>query len=119
MRYSNSAMKLAALTLCLAACDAFQHLRPVARAPVALHGKTRVRDTVTLHGKTRGDGTEQPAEDDGPLDIDAAIDDARSGDVLVIAGKGHEDYQIIGTERTEFDDRRIASAALARRGVSS
>tara|TARA_Y100000589_G_scaffold60220_1_gene51074 strand:- start:292 stop:603 length:312 start_codon:yes stop_codon:yes gene_type:complete len=51
--------------------------------------------------------------------IDAAIDDARSGDVLVIAGKGHEDYQIIGTERTEFDDRRIASAALARRGVSS
>ena len=51
--------------------------------------------------------------------IEAAIDDARSGDVLVIAGKGHEDYQIIGTERRDFDDRLIASAALARRGVSS
>ena len=66
-------MKLTALALSLAACDAFQHLRPVARAPVALHGKTRVRDTVTLRGKTRGDGSEQP-EDEGPLDIDAAIE---------------------------------------------
>ena len=51
--------------------------------------------------------------------IEAAIDDARSGDVLVIAGKGHEDYQIIGTERRDFDDRLIASAALARRGDAS
>jgi len=51
--------------------------------------------------------------------IEAAIDDARSGDVLVIAGKGHEDYQIIGTERKDFDDRLIASAALARRGDST
>jgi len=48
--------------------------------------------------------------------IEAAIDGARPGDVLVIAGKGHEDYQIIGTERREFDDRLVASAALARRG---
>ena len=51
--------------------------------------------------------------------IEAAIDGARSGDVLVIAGKGHEDYQIIGTERRDFDDRLVASAALARRGARS
>ena len=34
------------------------------------------------------------------------------GDVIVIAGKGHEDYQIIGTERIHFDDREIVREAL-------
>ena len=37
------------------------------------------------------------------------------GDVLVIAGKGHEDYQIIGTVKHHFDDREQAAAALADR----
>ncbi|HEX3695637.1 MAG TPA: UDP-N-acetylmuramoyl-L-alanyl-D-glutamate--2,6-diaminopimelate ligase [Polyangia bacterium] len=37
------------------------------------------------------------------------------GDVLLIAGKGHEDYQIIGTTKYPFDDRLVAAAALAAR----
>jgi len=37
---------------------------------------------------------------------------AKEGDVLLIAGKGHEDYQIIGTTKTHFDDREEATAAL-------
>lgn len=37
---------------------------------------------------------------------------ARPGDVVVIAGKGHEDYQILGTERIHFDDREVAREAL-------
>jgi len=37
--------------------------------------------------------------------IAAALDGARSGDVVVIAGKGHEDYQLVGTERRAFSDR--------------
>ncbi|MGE0822493.1 MAG: UDP-N-acetylmuramoyl-L-alanyl-D-glutamate--2,6-diaminopimelate ligase [Candidatus Binatia bacterium] len=37
--------------------------------------------------------------------IRAALAGARPGDVLVIAGKGHEDYQIIGTTKYHFDDR--------------
>ena len=45
--------------------------------------------------------------------INAAISEARSGDVVLIAGKGHEDYQIIGTTRRDFDDRNEARAALA------
>ena len=37
--------------------------------------------------------------------IQAALAGARSGDMVVIAGKGHEDYQIIGTRKHHFDDR--------------
>jgi len=37
------------------------------------------------------------------------------GDVVVIAGKGHEDYQVVGTERRRFSDREVARAVLERR----
>ncbi|MDA0771408.1 MAG: UDP-N-acetylmuramoyl-L-alanyl-D-glutamate--2,6-diaminopimelate ligase [Cyanobacteria bacterium] len=37
--------------------------------------------------------------------IQAAVAEARQGDVLVVAGKGHEDYQILRTETIHFDDR--------------
>ena len=40
---------------------------------------------------------------------------ARPGDSVLIAGKGHEPYQIIGTERRAFDDRVEAKQALAHR----
>jgi UDP-N-acetylmuramoyl-L-alanyl-D-glutamate--2,6-diaminopimelate ligase len=46
--------------------------------------------------------------------IETAITEAREGDVVLIAGKGHEDYQIIGTERLRFDDREEAAAAVER-----
>ncbi|MCA1643866.1 MAG: UDP-N-acetylmuramoyl-L-alanyl-D-glutamate--2,6-diaminopimelate ligase, partial [Acidobacteria bacterium] len=45
--------------------------------------------------------------------IARAIREARSGDVVVIAGKGHETYQIIGTETLHFDDREVARALLS------
>jgi UDP-N-acetylmuramoyl-L-alanyl-D-glutamate--2,6-diaminopimelate ligase len=41
-----------------------------------------------------------------------AIALARTGDMVVIAGKGHETYQIIGTTRLPFDDRQVARQAL-------
>jgi UDP-N-acetylmuramoyl-L-alanyl-D-glutamate--2,6-diaminopimelate ligase len=47
--------------------------------------------------------------------IDAAIAEAEAGDVVLVAGKGHEDYQIIGTVRRHFDDREQVQASLARR----
>lgn len=37
--------------------------------------------------------------------IHLALSGARAGDVVVIAGKGHEDYQIVGTTKHHFDDR--------------
>ncbi len=48
--------------------------------------------------------------------IRSAIADAQAGDIVVIAGKGHEDYQIVGTTRRDFDDRLEARRALADRG---
>jgi UDP-N-acetylmuramoyl-L-alanyl-D-glutamate--2,6-diaminopimelate ligase len=40
---------------------------------------------------------------------------AQPGDGVLIAGKGHEDYQILGTEKIHFDDREQAAAALLQR----
>ncbi len=37
---------------------------------------------------------------------------AKAGDLLLLAGKGHEDYQILGTEKVHFDDREELSMAL-------
>src|SRR5262249_60469527 len=45
--------------------------------------------------------------------IQAALAGARPGDVLVIAGKGHEDYQIVGTTKSHFDDREEVRNYLA------
>ena len=39
----------------------------------------------------------------------------KPGDVVLIAGKGHEDYQIVGTERRHFSDREVARALLEQR----
>lgn len=47
--------------------------------------------------------------------IEAAVREAKSGDTVLIAGKGHEDYQIVGATRLHFDDREVARAALAAR----
>jgi UDP-N-acetylmuramoyl-L-alanyl-D-glutamate--2,6-diaminopimelate ligase len=47
--------------------------------------------------------------------IRAALDWARSGDLLVIAGKGHETYQIIGRDVFPFDDRATVRQILAER----
>jgi UDP-N-acetylmuramoyl-L-alanyl-D-glutamate--2,6-diaminopimelate ligase len=44
--------------------------------------------------------------------IELALRSARAGDAVVIAGKGHEDYQIVGTEKRSFDDRLEARRAL-------
>jgi UDP-N-acetylmuramyl-tripeptide synthetase len=45
--------------------------------------------------------------------IQAAVWAARPGDVVLIAGKGHEDYQILGHKKIHFDDREEAREALA------
>ncbi len=45
--------------------------------------------------------------------IRIALSCAKKDDILVLAGKGHETYQIIGTQKTHFDEREEVAAALA------
>jgi UDP-N-acetylmuramoyl-L-alanyl-D-glutamate--2,6-diaminopimelate ligase len=47
--------------------------------------------------------------------IREALLGADAQDVVVIAGKGHEDYQIYGAERRAFSDQKVVAAALAAR----
>lgn len=47
--------------------------------------------------------------------IAKAVSIAQAGDVVVLAGKGHEDYQIIGAKKIHFDDRETARAEIRKR----
>jgi UDP-N-acetylmuramoyl-L-alanyl-D-glutamate--2,6-diaminopimelate ligase len=51
-------------------------------------------------------------EPDRKLAIEAAVRNAKSGDIVLIAGKGHENYQIIGTEKLHFSDVETAAEFL-------
>jgi UDP-N-acetylmuramoyl-L-alanyl-D-glutamate--2,6-diaminopimelate ligase len=44
--------------------------------------------------------------------IHAALNEGRSGDTILLAGKGHETYQVIGTEKIDFDEREIVQKAV-------
>jgi len=59
-------------------------------------------------------GTEYLAISDRRQGIFEAVAKARSGDVVIIAGKGHETYQLIDNEKFHFDDREVAAEALAK-----
>lgn len=54
-------------------------------------------------------------EPDRRMAIQIAVDRASSGDVVLIAGKGHETYQIIGGVTSDFDDRLVAKEAIRSR----
>ena len=44
-----------------------------------------------------------------------AIDNVRPGDVILLAGKGHEDYQVVGHEKHHMDEREIVAACMRKR----
>ena len=58
------------------------------------------------------DGRDVAVEPDRRRAIEQAVDEAGTGDVVVIAGKGHEATQIVGDRSIEFDDRVVAREAL-------
>jgi UDP-N-acetylmuramoyl-L-alanyl-D-glutamate--2,6-diaminopimelate ligase len=56
---------------------------------------------------------------DRRIAIEQAIRSARPGDLVIVAGKGHEKYQIIGDRTLAFDDVEVARAALVERRRAS
>ena len=66
-------------------------------------------------GLTAGDADKVITITDRGEAIRRAAAEARPGDIILLAGKGHEDYQVIGTEKIHFDDREEIKAALKSR----
>jgi UDP-N-acetylmuramoyl-L-alanyl-D-glutamate--2,6-diaminopimelate ligase len=58
-------------------------------------------------------GAELERQPDRKLAIQHALTLARRGDVVLIAGKGHETYQIVGDNKLPFDDRKVAAEFLS------
>jgi UDP-N-acetylmuramoyl-L-alanyl-D-glutamate--2,6-diaminopimelate ligase len=105
--------------------------RDVAKRPLMGEVATRLADDVILTsdnprsedpqaiiddirgGIPEGTGARVAVEPDRRRAIERAVAESRPGDVVVIAGKGHETTQTIGDTVRPFDDREVARAALA------
>ena len=74
-----------------------------------------ISDIIVGLQKTAGKYLIEP---DREKAIGVAIDEARAGDIILLAGKGHENYQILADRTLEFDDRDVARRALRERGYS-
>jgi UDP-N-acetylmuramoyl-L-alanyl-D-glutamate--2,6-diaminopimelate ligase len=73
-----------------------------------------------LSGETRRDtGPSVLSITDRRAAIRRAIELARAGDIVLVAGKGHEKYQVVGDQVIPFDDAAVAREALGRRRSSS
>jgi UDP-N-acetylmuramoyl-L-alanyl-D-glutamate--2,6-diaminopimelate ligase len=72
-----------------------------------------ISDIIVGLQKTAGKYLIEP---DREKAIGLAMDEARAGDIVLLAGKGHENYQILADRTFEFDDREMARRALGERG---
>ena len=72
-----------------------------------------ISDIIVGLQKTAGKYLIEP---DREKAIGMALEEARRGDIVLLAGKGHENYQILSDQTLEFDDREMARRALRKRG---
>jgi UDP-N-acetylmuramoyl-L-alanyl-D-glutamate--2,6-diaminopimelate ligase len=87
---------------------------PAAIIDMIVPGVVRGQAVLATPAVLAGPGTRGYfVEPDRRAAIRAGVALARPGDTLVIAGKGHEDYQIIGPIKIHFDDREEAAAAFS------
>ncbi|MDE2482586.1 MAG: UDP-N-acetylmuramoyl-L-alanyl-D-glutamate--2,6-diaminopimelate ligase [bacterium] len=80
---------------------------PRSEAPLAIIGE--IEAGIGAHAHV--------IEPDRRAAIERAVREAHAGDVVLVAGKGHENYQIVGERTLPFDDVAVARDALAARGV--
>jgi UDP-N-acetylmuramoyl-L-alanyl-D-glutamate--2,6-diaminopimelate ligase len=64
----------------------------------------------------RHHATPHAVEPDRAGAIRLALEKAASGDIVILAGKGHETYQILGDRTISFDDREVARGILRELG---
>lgn len=106
------------ITVCGCGGDRDKGKRPQMAATAVRHSDLVVLTSDNPRTEDPGEILEQMLAGVGPADrsrvsvvpdraeaIACAIGRADEGDVVLVAGKGHEDYQIIGTEKRHFDDR--------------
>jgi UDP-N-acetylmuramoyl-L-alanyl-D-glutamate--2,6-diaminopimelate ligase len=75
-----------------------------------------ISDIVVGLQKTAGKYLIEP---DREKAVGLALDEARAGDIVLLAGKGHENYQILAGRTLEFDDREAARRGLLERGFGT
>ena len=61
-------------------------------------------------------GAKYRVEADREHAIEIALDEAQAGDIVLLAGKGHETYQVLKDGPIDFDDREVARRKLRERG---
>ena len=75
----------------------------------------KVKKTESGNIKFNGDSNVYTVISERRKAIETAINAAERGDIILIAGKGHEDYQILGTQKIPFDDRVVVKQILESR----
>ncbi|HTZ47671.1 MAG TPA: UDP-N-acetylmuramoyl-L-alanyl-D-glutamate--2,6-diaminopimelate ligase [Verrucomicrobiae bacterium] len=75
-----------------------------------------ISDIVVGMQKSGGKYMIEPDRDKA---IHLAVAEARAGDIVLLAGKGHEDYQVFADHTIHFDDREVAAKALREQGYTS
>lgn len=75
-----------------------------------------ISDIIVGVQKTSGKYVIEP---DRERAVGLAMDEARAGDIVLVAGKGHENYQILADRTLDFDDREVARRALIQRGYKA
>ena len=88
--------------------------------PIVTSDNPRSEDPIAIINEIlAGMGPEPDVEPDRRAAIAQAVGRAREGDVVVIAGKGHEQGQEFADRKLSFDDREVAREALRRLGATA
>lgn len=98
--------------LCIVTSDNPRTEDPQAIVDQIVEGVKLHHEPLRLFSTPSEDDRGYAVELDRRKAIQKAIEWAREGDIVLIAGKGHEDYQVVGTKKYPFDDRRIAQQAI-------
>ncbi len=98
--------------LCIVTSDNPRTEDPQAIVDQVVEGVKLHQEPLRLFSPPSEDDRGYAVELDRRKAIQKAIEWARPGDIVLIAGKGHEDYQVVGTKKYPFDDRRIAQQAI-------